>query len=196
MSPHGVPKDDEMREEVIPKGTVKSRIRRLHRLAENGPSSPPSPVPIRERDSERSGWGAKRGVQARFIQPATHSKALELGLAGSNQLLPSGFQHALPPEYPNNEDSDPPSTRTVTIVPGSIAGRRPKDMLGCYLSVSSDTTAPPTELQAVSSQQWPASPGSENSSGARQESDTPSPTSRRVAARALFDRYGISRPSG
>jgi hypothetical protein len=42
-------------DDLVPVGTVESRRRRLQKAANNKPTSPPSPLTERERDSERVG---------------------------------------------------------------------------------------------------------------------------------------------
>ena len=183
-------------DEQVPKGTVQSRTRRLQRLAENGSRPQPSPVSDRERDGERFGWGTRSGLDAQFAQPATHSKAIEVRPNMPGQFVPQSFQHPLPSRYPSIGSSDPPSPRTVKSILSQMSSQRRENMPVPESEAASTITSRPSPPPVTVSPRFPMSPPRLQSSSTEQESGRTTPTGRREAARALFDEYGISRPSG
>ncbi len=195
MSRRTAPSSERL-DEQVPKGTVQSRTRRLQRLAENGSRFQPSPVSDRERDGERFGWGTRSGLDAQFAQPATHSKVIEVRPNIADQFFSQSFQHPLPSRYPSIGGSDPPSPRTVKSILSQISPPRQEDMLVPESEASTTITSRPSPLQVTVSPKFPMSTQRLPSSSTQQDSGHTTPTGRREAARALFDEYGISRPSG
>ncbi len=196
MSSSTTPEVEELDDEDVPKGTVQSRIRRLHRAAQNRPSSPPSPISKRERNSERSGWGAKFGVQARFIQPATHGTAIEVKLNIPRPTVSSSFQPPLPPRYPSIASSGQASPRTAPRALDKMGTHQLDDFVAPDDITFSSSTPRPGHAQLMGSSYRPVSSHSLASSRTGQGSYITTPTGRREAARKLFEQYGISRPSG
>ncbi|KAH8894843.1 hypothetical protein GQ53DRAFT_744258 [Thozetella sp. PMI_491] len=171
-------------DEGVPRGTVQSRIGRLHRLAINGAPLSPSPTSERERDSERSGWGTRFGVQARLIRPEDHGTTVEVKLNVPMPVFRSDFQITLPPRQPSIGGHEQSSPRTVTKLLAEMEAPR-------SVGIPTAGENAPTDIKPQ-----PTVPPSANSPRTRWRSCNTTPTRRREAARELLDQYGISLPPG
>ncbi|KAB5558659.1 hypothetical protein GE09DRAFT_121032 [Coniochaeta sp. 2T2.1] len=68
----------ELDADSVPEGTVASRVQRLQQLANPDLNLTLLPFSERDRDSESSGWGRRLEGEVRSVQPASHSKSVEV----------------------------------------------------------------------------------------------------------------------
>ncbi|KAK3997229.1 hypothetical protein QBC44DRAFT_376731 [Cladorrhinum sp. PSN332] len=156
----------------VPRGTVEGR---LHQLDRRGVSKSDPQLQRRlwqrDRESQLFGWGQKLPKEACFVRPATHSTSIEI-IKSSQSVIsihPYSQQDSqLIIQHAINMSSNPQD-----LAPPSASSSRLPGKLLRSRELSSLTTG----------------------TTGTQSSITTTPTGRRLAARQLFEQYGISRPS-
>ncbi|KAK4461433.1 hypothetical protein QBC42DRAFT_297733 [Cladorrhinum samala] len=163
----------------VPRGTVEGRRHQLDRGASRSDPLVQQRLRQRDRESQLLGWGQKLGRDACFVRPATHSTSIEVEVEppSHSSLSSKHRQHSL------LDLLYKPATQGLEAIIDMT------DKLEVHQGRARSSSRPANKWRASREISAP-------SLAASLSSIATTPTGRRLAARQLFEQYGISRPSG